>query len=53
MYAEMFHTLTQRDQYRYADLVQIQETNTRMVQELRALEVKPYKKHRIYRRPLI
>jgi hypothetical protein len=53
LYAELFHTLTQRDQYQYADLVQVQETNTRMVQELRALEVKPYKKHRIYRRPLI
>lgn len=53
LYAELFHTLTRRDQYQYADLVQVQETNTRMVQELRALEVKPYKKHRIYRRPLI
>ena len=31
---------------------QIQETNTRMIQELEALEVKPYKKHRLYRRSL-
>ena len=52
MYAELYHTLVGDDQYQYADLVQIQETNTRMIRELQALEVKPYKKHRIYRRSL-
>jgi hypothetical protein len=52
LYAELYHTLIGRTQYQYADLVQIQETNTRMIQELQALEVKPYKKHRIYRRSL-
>jgi hypothetical protein len=52
MYAELYHTLIGRTQYQYADLVQVQETNTRMIQELHALEVKPYKKHRIYRRPV-
>jgi hypothetical protein len=52
MYAELYHTLIRRDQYQYADLVQVQETNTRMIRELQALEVKPYKKHRIYRRSL-
>jgi len=52
MYAELYHTLIGRTQYEYADLVQVQETNTRMIQELQALEVKPYKKHRIYRRSL-
>jgi hypothetical protein len=52
MYAELYHTLVGDNQYQYADLVQIQETNTRMIRELQALEVKPYKKHRIYRRSL-
>ncbi|MDH4137678.1 MAG: hypothetical protein OEW09_13340 [Anaerolineae bacterium] len=52
LYAELYHTLIGRTQYQYADLVQIQETNTRMIQELEALEVKPYKKHRLYRRSL-
>ncbi len=52
MYAELYHTLVGDDQYQYGDLVQIQETNTRMIRELQALEVKPYKKHRIYRRSL-
>ena len=52
LYAELYYTLTAHTQYQYADLVQVQETNTRMVQELQALEVKPYKKHRLYRRSL-
>ena len=52
LYAELYYTLTGHIQYQYADLVQVQETNTRMIQELQALEVKPYKKHRIYRRSL-
>ena len=52
LYAEMYHTLVDRTQYQYADLVQIQETNWRMVQELEALGVKPYKRHRIYQRSL-
>jgi hypothetical protein len=53
LYAELYHTLTGRDQYQYADLVQVQETNARMIQELEAVGVKPYKKHRVYRRPLV
>lgn len=52
LYAELYRTLMGREQYQYADLVQVQETNTRMIQELEALQVKPYKKHRIYRRAL-
>jgi hypothetical protein len=52
LYAELYHTLTRCTQYQYADLVQVQETNSRMIQELQALEVKPYKKHRLYRRSL-
>lgn len=49
LYAELYQTLLGRPQYQYADLVQIQETNVRMIQELEAVEVRPYKKHRIYR----
>ncbi len=52
LYAELYQTLIGRTQYQYADLVQIQETNTHMIQELQALEVKPYKKHRLYWRSL-
>lgn len=49
LYAELYQTLLGRPQYQYADLVQVQETNVRMIQELEAVEVRPYKKHRIYR----
>ncbi|MGD1995702.1 MAG: hypothetical protein PVH62_02905, partial [Anaerolineae bacterium] len=52
LYAEMYHTLVDRPQYQYADLVQVQETNFRMIQELQALGVEPYKRHRIYERSL-
>jgi len=52
LYAEVYRTLTASDRYQFADLVQVQETNTRMMRELAALEARPYKKHRIYRRPL-
>jgi GNAT superfamily N-acetyltransferase len=52
LYAELYHTLLGRTQYQYADLVQVQETNMRMIQELEAVEVRPYKKHRIYQRSL-
>jgi hypothetical protein len=52
LYAEMYHTLSARPQYQYADLVQVQETNLRMIQELEAVGVKPYKKHRLYQRSL-
>jgi hypothetical protein len=52
LYAELYQTLMGRPQYQYADLVQVQETNTRMIDELRAVEVRLYKKHRIYQRSL-
>jgi len=52
LYAELYHTLIGRTQYQYADLVQVQETNFRMVRELEAIGGKPYKKHRIYQRSL-
>lgn len=53
LYAEFYDTLIDREQYLYADLVQVQETNTRMVQELEALGVELYKRHRVYERALI
>ncbi len=52
LYAQLYRTLTSGTQFQYADLVQVQETNTRMIRELKSVGVKPYKKHRIYRRPL-
>jgi len=52
MYAELYDTLIERPQFQYGDLVQVQETNTRMIRELEALGVKPYKRHRVYRRSL-
>ena len=53
LYAELYRTLMTDDQFLYADLVQVQETNARMVRELEAVGVKPYKKHRVYHRSLV
>lgn len=52
LYAEMYNALWNRAQYQHGDLVQVQETNMRMVQELQAMGVRPYKKHRVYVRDL-
>jgi hypothetical protein len=52
LYMELYNMLVSHPQYLHADLVQIQETNTRMVQELRAANVNEYKRHRVYQRPL-
>ena len=49
LYAELYASLIGRTQFQYAELVQVQETNTRMVKELEALRVRPFKRHRIYR----
>jgi hypothetical protein len=49
---ELYHMLMDHPQYQHADLVQIQETNMRMMQELQLAKVKPYKRHRVYRRLL-
>jgi GNAT superfamily N-acetyltransferase len=49
LYAELYASLIGRTQFQYAELVQVQETNTRMVKELEALQVRPFKRHRIYR----
>jgi hypothetical protein len=53
LYAELYHTLIDNEQFLYGDLVQVQETNARMVRELEAVGVKPYKKHRVYNRSLV
>jgi hypothetical protein len=50
---DLYHMLMENPQYQHADLVQIQETNTRMMQELQAANVKPYKRHRVYWRSLV
>ena len=53
LYAELYRTLMQDSQYLFADIVQIQETNARMIQEIGTTAVKPYKKHRVYCRSLV
>ena len=52
LYIDLYNMLMSNPQYEHADLVQIQETNTRMMQELQAARVKPYKRHRVYQRSL-
>jgi hypothetical protein len=52
LYVELYNILITHPQYDFADLVQVQETNTRMIQELGAIGVKPYKRHRIYEQSL-
>jgi hypothetical protein len=52
LYMELYNMLMLHPQYQHVDLVQIQETNTRMVQELRAANVEEYKRHRVYQRSL-
>ena len=52
LYAEYYRSLADHPQYQYGDLQQVQETNTRMVQELEAIGVSVYKRHRLYQRSL-
>ncbi|HIE38631.1 MAG TPA: hypothetical protein EYH30_06895 [Anaerolineales bacterium] len=51
LYYEMFKTFKERG-FLHADLVQINEQNTKMMQELEALGADFYKAHRIYERRL-
>jgi hypothetical protein len=53
LFSEIHRAVFETDQFQHVDLVQVQETNTRMVRELEALKAKPYKLHRIYRRGLV
>ena len=52
LYTELYHLLIDNPQYHHGDLVQVQETNYRMLQELEAFGVKPHKIHRLYQRSL-
>ncbi len=52
LYAELYRILIEHPQYDFADIVQIQETNTRMMQELQAMGLEIYKRHRLYQRSL-
>jgi len=51
LYYEMYRTVKERG-FLHADLVQINEQNTKMMQELEALGADFYKTHRIYERRL-
>ena len=51
LYYEMYKTFRERG-FLHADLVQVNEQNTKMVQELESLGVDLYKTHRIYERSL-
>ncbi len=53
LYAELYNTIIPRPRYQSGELVQVQETNARMVKELEALGVSPYKRHRVYHRSLV
>jgi hypothetical protein len=50
LYAELYRILNHHPQYDFADLVQVQETNTRMMQELAAMQAPACKRHRVYER---
>jgi hypothetical protein len=45
---ELYRILIDHPRYDFGDLAQIQETNTRMIQEITSLGVKCHKKHRVY-----
>ncbi len=52
LYDEMIRTLI-GSRYQYGDLVQVQETNTRMLSDLAELvPINIYKRHRVYAKPL-
>ena len=51
LYAELYKTFRERA-FLHADIVQVNERNTKMVQEMEALGADFYKTHRIYERTL-
>jgi hypothetical protein len=53
LYSEIYYTVQAHPQYYCADLIQVQEANTRMIRELEAMRARPYKRHRVYTRSLI
>jgi hypothetical protein len=52
LFSEMYKTISESGQFRYAELVQIGLENDRMQRELRDLGVDFYKTHRVYRKTL-
>lgn len=53
LYDEMIRTLLDNEQFIYADLVQVEESNKRMLADLAALTGnEPHKIHRVYKRRL-
>jgi hypothetical protein len=48
LFGELYRILIDHPRYDFGDLVQVQETNARMIQELTSLGVKSHKRHRIY-----
>lgn len=53
LYDEMAKTLLDNHQFDYADLVQVQEDNMRMLADLTAMTgARPHKRHRVYHRQL-
>jgi hypothetical protein len=53
LYAELYRILIDHPQYDFADLVQVQESNQRMMQELEAMGVQLRKRHRTFERRLV
>jgi hypothetical protein len=52
LYSALYRILIDHPQYDFADIVQIQETNLRIFQEMEALGVRAWKKHRLFQRSL-
>jgi GNAT superfamily N-acetyltransferase len=53
LYDEMLHILMGHPQFKHVDIVQVQETNTRMLADLKALlPLDVYKRHRVYSKVL-
>jgi hypothetical protein len=52
LYAELHRILVDHPQYDFADLVQIQETNLYIFQEMEALGVRAWKRHRMFQQSL-
>jgi hypothetical protein len=50
LFSEMYKSLAEAGQYRYADLVQIGTENQEMQREMRGFGIDFFKKHRVYQR---
>ena len=52
LYDEIRASTLSEPRYRHADIVQIQETNAKMLADMEALGVRVYKRHRVYHKTL-